>query len=336
MLKMFKSPDYNFIFNTNSGFFARWGKTMDDDPEFSPVGNEILDIEVTDICKGPGGIPCKFCYKSNTPNNTSNMSFGMFKNIIDKMPSTLTQAALGVDAQCESNPDIWKMMEYSRSKGIIPNITVADITVQTARLLSNYCGAVSVSRYENKDYCYNSIQKLINCGMKQVNIHILLSTESLNQVYETINDYISKDYRLKNLNAIVLLSLKKKGRGKEFTPVSQLQFKNVVDYALSNNVPIGFDSCSYHKFVDSITDRKDFDALKMCSEPCESSCFSAYINSKGYYFPCSFSEGVDEWTNGIDVTQCNDFLNDIWLNEKNVKFRTALINNNRKCPIYSI
>ena len=46
------SEDYSFIFDKDTGNFKRWGKTYDEDPEFSPVGPEILDIEITTKCKG--------------------------------------------------------------------------------------------------------------------------------------------------------------------------------------------------------------------------------------------------------------------------------------------
>lgn len=332
----FNRPDYNFIFNQSNGLFARWGKTFDDDPDFSPYGNEILDIEVTDICSGPGGIPCSFCYKSNSPHNKSNMSFDTFKSIIDKMPETLTQIAIGADAQGTSNPDLFKMMEYSRSKGIIPNITVADIDNVTAKRLSELCGAVAVSRYSNKSYCYESIYKLHSYGMKQINMHIMVSEETLPQVYETFNDVISGEKRLEGLNAIVLLSLKKKGRGRGFTTLSQDKFKTLIDFALDNNIPIGFDSCSCHKFLASVADRDNYNELETLSEPCESTCFSAYINSGGNYFPCSFTEGQDDWKTGINVPNCGDFVKDVWNSDRSIVFRNNLLKNGRRCPVFEV
>jgi len=334
-LKTFKSKNYNFIFNKKTGFFARWGKTIKDDPELSPYGNEILDIEVTDICKGPGGVPCPFCYKSNSLKHTNNMSLEKFKNIIDKMPKTITQIAIGADAQCTSNPEIWDMMEYTKYKDIIPNITVADISDDTANKLAKFCGAVAVSRYENKNYCYNSVKKLIDRGMKQINIHIMVSKQTESMIYETLNDF-KNDKRLKGLNAIVLLSLKKKGRGKGFDILSQDKFKKIVQTAMNKNIPIGFDSCSCHKFLKSIEGSKNYSKLKMLSEPCESSLFSAYINVHGDFYPCSFTEGVVGWETGISVDTCNDFLKDVWYNKRTVKFRENLINNKRKCPIFEV
>jgi len=61
-----------------TGFHGRWGKTEQDDPQFSPFGPEILDIEISvNGCKGAGGKICKMCSpagtKVNTPNGEKNI-----------------------------------------------------------------------------------------------------------------------------------------------------------------------------------------------------------------------------------------------------------------------
>jgi len=86
VLKKFRSTEYNFTFDTVSGFFARWGKNKEDDPSYSPYGPEILDIEVSTICHGINGKPCVHCYKSNTGVG-KNMTLETFKTILDKMPN---------------------------------------------------------------------------------------------------------------------------------------------------------------------------------------------------------------------------------------------------------
>lgn len=62
---MCRSPDYNYLFNLNNGYFLRWGKTEADDPEVAP-GPEILDIEITTICDGG----CPFCSPAGTKVST--------------------------------------------------------------------------------------------------------------------------------------------------------------------------------------------------------------------------------------------------------------------------
>jgi len=43
--KAFRSPIYNYIFDKKTGFFVRWGKTLEDDPPFSPYGPELEKIK---------------------------------------------------------------------------------------------------------------------------------------------------------------------------------------------------------------------------------------------------------------------------------------------------
>lgn len=88
--------------------------------------------------------------------------------------------------------------------------------------------------------------------------------------------------------------------------------------------------------LDCIYGYDDYERLKKCIEPCESTCFSAYIDVEGKFFPCSFCPGQGDWVEGLDVIHCNDFIEDIWMHEKTVKFRNQLLLNNRKCIMYDL
>jgi hypothetical protein len=334
-VKWLRSPSYNFNFNKSNGYFARWGKTKDDDPSFSPYGPEILDVEITTICHGPGGVICPYCYKSNNTNGTY-MSFETFKQVFDKLPETTTQIAFGTDAQCTSNPDTYKIMCYTRDNGVIPNVTVADISDETTDMLAEVCGAVAVSLHHDKELCYDSVKKLTDRRLDQTNIHIVISNETLDRVYELFNDYLT-DSRLEHLNAIVLLSLKQKGRGKKHSLLTQDQFNDIVNYAFDNDIPIGFDSCSYHKFLNSVQNHPMKEKFETLSEPCESfGIFSAYVNVYGHYFPCSFVEGEGEWKEGIDLLNIDNFLKDVWYCEEVNKWRNYSLSIDRRCPIFNI
>ncbi len=96
--KIVHSKRYNYVFNRQTGFFARWGKKKKDDPKFSPFGAEIADIEVTTSCSGltydGKDHLCKFCYKSNTPNG-KNMSFETFRKMLDNFPSYKQNKVIG-------------------------------------------------------------------------------------------------------------------------------------------------------------------------------------------------------------------------------------------------
>lgn len=276
------------------------------------------------------------CYKNNSPAG-HNMTFETFKKIFDILPKSITQIAFGADSTLKSNPDLWKMMEYARANNIIPNITAAQIDDETADNLVRYCGAVSISRYDNKDVCYDSIKRLTDRGMKQVNMHFMIADETYDKAIETLND-IKTDPRLEKLNAIVFLSLKKKGRAviNSYNCLPQEKFNNLVNIAKENNISIGFDTCSAKKAMEVLGD-----SFRSTVSFCESTLESCYISCDGEYFPCSFMEGTEGWEKGIKVLECQspeDFINKVWNNPRTVEFRKNLlaIRGCRSCPYYEI
>jgi len=332
-IKRLKSPNYNYTFNPDTGFFARWGKTKEEDPDYSPFGPEILDMEISTICNGIGSGPCKWCYKSNTKVG-ENMSFEKFKTIFHKLPKTLTQIAFGI-GDIDSNPDFFKIMEYCRNNDynyVVPNVTINgyNVTDEQADKLASLCGAVSVSMYEPKDTCYDAVKKLTDRGMTQINIHRLVAHETFEACMEVMQDS-KEDPRLAKLNAIVFLALKPKGKRNDFSKLGTDKYKELVDFAFENEIRVGFDSCSAPMFLESVKDRDNYKMLEQMSEPCESYLFSFYVNVEGKTTPCSFLEesGYEE----IDVAECNDFLKDIW-NAKPVQdFRDTLLATAKKCTI---
>lgn len=329
------SSDYRYIFSKRDGQFSRWGKAIDDDPQFSPFGPEILDIEIS---TGDCHMVCPWCYKSNSVGNGRHMALETFKMIIDKLPVTLTQLALGI-TDADANPDFISIMRYAREKGIIPNYTTSGFGITTDILdaTAELCGAVAVSVYpHNKGLAYKAIREFLSRGMKQVNVHLLYYKENLDFCYQVLDDY--RDCLMPQAHAIVLLGLKPCGRAKNtLTPASSDEFGKLVDYCFATQIPVGFDSCSAPKFEKWVAtadlpelDKKQY--LKMC-EPCESQCFSTYINVDGTVYPCSFTEGMET---GISMTGVNNFIADVWESREALRWRKELLDNHRNCPVYDI
>lgn len=340
---------YNTVFDYTTGLFARWGKTtaFNDNPSFSPLGPEILDLEISTICHGIDGTPCKWCYKSNTGTGT-NMTFDTFKTIFHKMPKNLTQIAFGI-GDIDSNPDMWRMFEYCRHNDynyVVPNVTINGwhLTDAYADRLAQLCGAVAVSHYTD-DVCFDAIQKLTDRGMSQINIHQLVAEETFDACMKLL-DQQATDPRLAKMNAIVFLSLKQKGRGTGMHPMTPDHYQQLIAYAMEKHARFGMDSCSAFKFLSCMQHRSDFAHYQTVAEPCESSCFSAYLNVDGKFFPCSFTEDSDSaWmeADGLDVVHCNDFMKDIWMHPKTVAFRNTLLATTKKnaigcreCPLFKI
>jgi hypothetical protein len=259
------------------------------------------------------------------------MSIFTFKELMRKIPNNLTQIAFGI-GDIDANPDLQKIILYTRELGIVPNITINGyrMTGGWYNFLSTNCGAVAVSQYED-DVCFDAVNKLTDLGMKQVNIHKVLTKET----YDSCFDLISKaktDSRLKNLNAVVFLALKKKGLGKNVEGLGSIEkFKKLVEYAFENKIKIGFDSCSAPNFLKAMEEKEDIKKYITVMEPCESGLFSFYGNVKGEYFPCSFMEGVGEWKSGIDGIYIKDFIGEVWFNEKLVSWREKLLSSSKKC-----
>ncbi len=89
--------------------------------------------------------------------------------------------------------------------------------------------------------------------MKQINVHLMVSKQTLNHTKEIINDCLGGEPRLKNVNAFVFLGLKPKGRSQgKYDVLPYKDFFDLVEYCFDNNVNIGFDSCSAPKFERAI------------------------------------------------------------------------------------
>lgn len=187
--------------------------------------------------------------------------------------------------------------------------------------------------------CYDTVKRLTDRGMKQVNIHAMLSKQTFGRVKDILSDYLT-DPRLQKLNAIVILSLKKRGRGENFDPVSKEEFKEVVDFALTHNIPFGHDSCSAGKFRDAVTNYPNYESMLTHVEPCESTLFSQYINVDGKFYSCSFCENSPSFPEGIDVVSCNDYVKDIWNHPKTNEWRNNLLSKREtgdwSCPVYEV
>lgn len=330
MIRQFDAPDFHQRFDTKTGRHAYWGITKEVNPEWCPYGPNILDIEISSgRCHGN----CKFCYKSNglQHNDVENMTLETFKEIFKKLNRTvLTQIAFGI-CDIETNPDMWKIFEHCRSENIIPNFTCngLGITVAHAEAAARLCGAVAVSLV-NKDHSYNAIRKFTEAGMKQVNIHFMLSKETYSQALTLIDD-IKNDLRLSGLNAVVFLQYKPKGQGVgHFSHVSLSEYEALVDKAMQAEINIGFDSCSAPMFLKYL-DHKDDLRKAIYVEPCESGLFSGYLNARGEFFPCSFAEGIGpDWETGISVLEAESFQ-DIWTHPRTKEWRNALTGSTSAC-----
>jgi hypothetical protein len=363
--KIFRSTRYNYNFDKLSGEFARWGQTKEEDPTWSPFGPEIMDIEISEGESCP--MTCAFCYKGNKKGDASkslHMSLATFKQLFATFPKTVTQIAFGITS-VGAHPELFDIFQYSRDNGVIPNVTIngADpLTDEQVQKLITVCGAMAISvNKQNFDSGLNLIDKLTSNGGKQINIHYVISKQSIEFAY-TLAEAIKNDPRLAKMNAIVFLGLKPKERGQAFDVLEIDEYVKLVNYCLTNDIRFGFDSCSaarFDKAVSLLTPqyrkqrrnerrkkylkskertrralRKQQRLLLQCSERCESGLFSAYLDCAGKYWHCSFGENLNV-AYGIDVTKVTNFAKEVWCSEPMNQWRKTLLGLDRECPLYS-
>jgi hypothetical protein len=202
---------------------------------------------------------------------------------------------------------------------------------------------VAVSAYQaDKTVCYDTVEMLRSRGMRQVNIHLLVAAESMGFVREILDDRKS-DKRLKDLNAIVFLGVKPKGRAKgAFHPASVEDYREIVGRCLASGVGFGFDSCSAVAFEHVIQGldipEKQKRGMAMMAEPCESALFSFYVNVKGEAWFCSFAESEPD-VEPVSVLAASDFIEDVWYAPQTVAFRRRVIecrNERRACHVHEV
>ena len=182
-------------------------------------------------------------------------------------------------------------------------------------------------------------QKEFALSHNAINIHFMISNETYGKAVDLLKDK-QTDPRLAGLNAIVFLSLKQKGRAETgYNPLTQGQFNLLVNRALKEEIPFGFDSCGAQKFIKAIEGHEKEEMLLQMAEPCESTLFSSYWNADAEFFPCSFMEGTEGWEKGIPLDEIENFGKDLWNHERVTNFREKVMQCRecaQGCPVYEI
>lgn len=321
---------YRCFFSKETGLNIRCGKTIGEDPKYCGLGNEILDLEISQngCVPVPESTNCRYCYKNNTNAPATNMSFETFKAIVDRFPKNLSQIAFGITG-LQTNPDLERMFQYCREIGIVPNVTTvgADMDEHMLNVLAKECGAIAVSCYAGaKELCYKTISDIYNKGNElgriiHVNMHIVVSKDNLPHVWDVLKDV--SENKVYGLNAIVFLRIKPKGRASKMDCKIPLEiYDELVTYCLENKIRFGFDSCSATPVM-KVLKQKGMENLCENCEKCESGLLSGYINVKGEYWNCSFAEGtsfikpinvldyesVIDWWNGPELQRVRNYPN---------------------------
>lgn len=243
------------------------------------------------------------------------MALDDYKAVIDQAADMGTfQVALG-GGNPNQHPDFVEILEYTASKGVVPNYTTngRGLTDEILNASQKHCGAVAISAYPPYDETSKIIKKLTQNGIK-TNVHFILDAVSIDTA---IHWLIQPPGFLSGINAIVFLNYKPSGR--------QVFEKKLLRYSTrleeffrlatspQRKLKVGFDACCVSGvFARTNTSTSMVDA-------CDAGRFSMYVSEDLKVYPCSFQSGL---VTGDQLDNETTLL-DIWTKSRNMKaFRT--------------
>jgi radical SAM protein with 4Fe4S-binding SPASM domain len=284
MLIRRNSDSYNFIGDTETGVTMRWGASLDQDPVLAPWP-ELADISISNHCSKN----CNFCYRDSNPDN-SFISIADYESTLDSLTSphwgSVFQVALGGGEPLE-HPEFLEIIQRTWDRGIVANFTTngLGVTKTLAAGLAEKVGAVAISVSNIEELHADRVKILTDAGIK-TNLHFILDSNSIDQATELLEGRFN--HLLDDVNAVIFLTFKPKGRGTESrclkSGTSLDRFVARID-SNSCSAHIGFDAC----FVPILMRRTEVDVDYVDS--CECAFFSVYIDEQMNVKPCSFATG---------------------------------------------
>lgn len=317
--------NYHFVADSRTGITMRWGKSLNDDPTFAPVP-ELADISISNHCtKG-----CSFCYRDSR-NNNEFMSVEDYCSVLDSMNhdnyGNVFQVALGGGEPLE-HPDFLTIIDKTVHRNIVPNFTTNGIYIDQniCNQIKGKVGAVAISVTSAQEIPTDKV-KLLNLHGIRVNLHYLLSSETISEAIKILRGDNSE--LLDGINAIVFLTYKPAGRAdRQFVIKSGFtldEFLREIETRESKMPKIGFDAC----FIPMLMRKTKIPRTLI--DTCEGGFFSVYIDHRLNVSPCSFSARRDSYNLHV-----YDFY-DIWLNKFD-SYREASKNHCRfkECSAYDL
>jgi radical SAM protein with 4Fe4S-binding SPASM domain len=313
VVRHYKEQNYSTFFNPNTGFFARVEEPGHNEPFWSWLGPELLDISITNWCDRE----CALCYRKShkSGRHISLEDYEVVMRQARKMH--VLQVALG-GGNPNQHPRFCEILHLTRDKyGIVPNYTTngRGLTNDVLKATKEYCGAVAVSAYYPYEETRRAIDVLTSYGIK-TNIHFILSSQSVSTAISWLE---SPPGFVDKISAIIFLNYKPIGRYHSH----KLLLKNGdrVEYFFQlatekiHRFRIGFDACTATGIA------RFTNTPRVCYDGCDAGRFSMFVSEDMKMYPCSFMaeagyEGIpivadnmqDSWRNGRSFREIQSSL----------------------------
>jgi radical SAM protein with 4Fe4S-binding SPASM domain len=326
-LKTYDHGDYIVKFDPTNGYFERhdmWitaGRSQgkyEQRPEWSPNGPELADIHITKYCP----LNCSYCYRDSDPSKKQHMSVSDFSDVIDALLPWVCQVAIGGGSP-QHHPEFIELLRIAHDKGVVPSWTTngVDLTPEIIEASKKYCGAVAVSMHPQINP-FPAIMKMLKGGVPTA-IHVVLTHEAIDKWTEQLR--MAREGKgilggMLPLYSCIFLMHKPIGRGSWEQHPTFIQKMNFVAALRTYKGPIalGVDSCAAPSLISS-SPIADLPVENL--GPCDSGCFSVFVDEELLVSPCSFNKD--------DVFSLEDFsFQEIW-KDKLMPYRNKVLDS---CP----
>lgn len=297
-MRFIHDEKYRFttFFNPQNGMYVRTGILDENgkDTGVDPVRASfphLIDVGIMGHCTHGLSGACKKlginCYQQGSTVNKPNMSFDVFKNIVQQCENRTFQFALGGRGDPNEHEQFEDILSECRNHEIVPNYTTSGfgLTDRQIDLSADLCGRVAVSWY-SAEYSSSAIDRFYARGHK-ANVHFVVTSTSVQDAI----DLLKNRYLHEKAAAIIFLLYKPVGdinRNHILSPSHPLLPRFFDEIAgARQSIQVGFDSC-FVPFLFKHNLAMDVRSI----EPCESGRFSCYISEDNMMYPCSFIQST--------------------------------------------
>jgi MoaA/NifB/PqqE/SkfB family radical SAM enzyme len=164
---------------------------------FSPVP-ETIDVKITDWCN----FGCGYCYMDSTAQG-KHAPRELLTNIFDGLKAAPYQIAFG-GGEPTAHPDFPWFLEYTKSKGTVPNYTTAGhiLRDEVFEATNKYCGGVALTyhAFKGPEYfkkTYDTWRSRLDPRV-QLNVHVLFDKDVADNLLDL------QEIGLRDLNVVLL------------------------------------------------------------------------------------------------------------------------------------
>jgi organic radical activating enzyme len=178
---------------------------------------ELVDIKITDYCS----IGCSFCYQNSTVKGKHG-SLSKYKELIDKLTELkVFEVAIG-GGEPTQYPDFIEMLQYARSKKIVPNFTTKNPTwvASHQKDLEKIVGSFAVSCTTLEDL--KKSRALLE-DYRQASVYQFVAGVTPMKEFKKIIEY-----KKNNWFNLSLVGFKKTGRAPEPLPLDGIELYNLM------------------------------------------------------------------------------------------------------------